>query len=95
MDKQLSLMGIARRAGKLAVGHDAVFDSVRKGRAAAVIITNDASSRHLKELEAAGFEGKIIKLDASMDDAAAATGKRSCIFSLEDEGFTNAIAKSV
>ena len=95
MDKLLSLMGLCRRAGKLGVGHDAVFDAVRKGRAKAVILTVDASPRHGKELESASFTGRIIQADFTMEQAALATGKRSCVFSVDDEGFATAIEKTL
>ena len=95
MNKLQSLMGLCRRAGKLGVGHDAVFDAVRNGRAKAVILTSDASDRHRRELEAASFSGRIINAGFTMDEAGLATGKRSCIFSVEDEGFANAIEKTV
>lgn len=95
MDKLLSLMGLCRRAGKLGVGHDAVFDAVRKGRARAVILTADASGRHERELEAAAFPGKVILAGFTMEEAGLAIGKRSCIFSVEDGGFANAIEKTL
>lgn len=95
MNKQMSLLGIARRAGKLSVGHDMVFDSVRKDRAKAVVLTSDASPRHRKELEAVSFKGIIITLPVTMDEAGLALGKRSCIFSVDDEGFAKAIEKTV
>lgn len=95
MNKMLSLMGLCRRAGKLGVGHDAVFDAVRKGRASAVILTSDASDRHERELNAAPFPGKILHAGFTMEEAGLALGKRSCIFSVEDEGFANAIEKTL
>ena len=95
MNKTLSVMGIARKAGKLLTGHDAVMLSVRNNRALMVIVTSDASERHLRELEAAGFQGKLIKLAAKMDEAGYMTGKRSCIFAVEDEGFVKAIDKTL
>ena len=95
MDKLLSLMGLCRRAGRLGVGHDAVFDAVRKGRAKAVILTSDASPRHRRELEAASFPGRIVEAGFTMEEAGLATGKRSCLFSVEDEGFANAIEKTL
>ena len=95
MDKLLSLMGLCRRAGKLGVGHDAVFDAVRKGRAKAVILTSDASPRHEKELEAASFPGRIVKAGFTMEQAGLAVGKRSCVFSVDDEGFATAIEKTL
>lgn len=95
MDKLLSLMGLCRRAGKLGVGHDAVFDAVRKGRAKAVILTSDASPRHERELEAASFPGRIVKAGFTMEEAGLALGKRSCLFSVEDEGFAHAMEKTL
>ena len=95
MDKLLSLMGLCRRAGRLSVGHDAVFDAVRKGRAKAVILTADASPRHERELEAASFPGRVVKTGFTMEEACLATGKRSCVFSVDDEGFAKAIEKTL
>lgn len=95
MNKTLSTMGLARRAGKLLIGHDVVMLSVRQGRVQTVILTSDASPRHKRELEAAGFEGKILILEESMEEAGYALGKKSCIFAIEDEGFTKAIEKSL
>lgn len=95
MNKTLSLMGMARRAGKLVIGHDAVFASVRSGTASAVILSSDASPRHSRELEAAGFGGRVIVLPEGMDEIGLAVGKRSCIFSVDDAGFAEAIAKTV
>lgn len=95
MDKTLSLLGLARRAGKLSVGHDQVFETVRKGTAKAVLLTSDASPRHLRELEAVPFKGAILPIPYTMDEAGAAAGKRSCIFSVEDEGFATAIEKTI
>lgn len=95
MNKTLSVMGIARRAGKLIIGHDAVMLSVRNMRAQTVILTSDASPRHKRELEAASFSGNIVVLPVTMDEAGFATGKKSCIFALEDAGFVKAIDKTL
>lgn len=95
MNKTLSVMGLARRAGKLIIGHDAVMLSVRNLRAKAVILTSDASLRHRRELEAAQFQGRIVILQCTMKEAGFATGKNSCIFAIEDDGFVKAIDKSL
>ena len=94
MNKTLSLLGICRRAGKLSVGHDMVFQSVRKGKAKLVVLTKDASPRHLRELEAAQF-GRVITLEETSDIVGASVGKRCCIFAVEDDGFADAIEKTV
>ncbi len=95
MNKTLSLLGLARKAGKLGIGHDAVFASVRSGAAKTVVLTSDASPRHVRELEAAGFSGRVIVLETDMDETGRAVGKRSCVFSVDDSGFAKAIEKTV
>lgn len=95
MNKTLSLMGLARKAGKLGVGHDVVFAAVRDKTAKAVILTSDASPRHVRELEAAGFSGRVIEIKADMSEAGNVLGKRSCIFSVNDSGFAEAIEKTL
>ncbi|MBE6790703.1 MAG: 50S ribosomal protein L7 [Ruminococcaceae bacterium] len=94
-DKTLNMLGLMRRAGKLLIGHDAVLLSVRQGKAAAVILTSDASPRHKREIEAAGFDGKIIELPCTMEEAGFSVGKKSCIFATEDSGFVKAIDKTI
>ena len=91
MTDVLNLLGLARRAGKLQIGHDAALLSVRKGNAALVILTQDASPRHKRELEAASFADRTVVLPFSMSDTGIATGKKSCIYAIEDEGFAKAI----
>ena len=94
-EKTLSLLGLARRAGKLLVGHDAVLTSVKKRKTKLVILTSDASPRHRKELEAAGYTGGVAVLPADMETAGRALGKRCCICSLEDAGFADAVKKTI
>lgn len=95
MNKTLSLLGICRKAGKLSVGHDMVFQSVRKGKAKLIVLTKDASPRHIRELEAAEFAGRVITLEETSDIAGASIGKRCCIYAVEDDGFAKAIEKTV
>lgn len=95
MNKTLSILGLARKAGKLVIGHDAVMLSVRNERAKTVLLTADASPRHKRELEAASFSGKTVELPCTMEEAGFSVGKKSCIFATEDEGFAKAIEKTI
>ncbi len=95
MSKVLDYMGLARRAGKLVIGHDAALLSVRQGRAAAVVLTKDASPRHKRELDAAGFTDNILFLPVTMEETGYAVGKKSCIYAVEDEGFADAIKNTL
>ena len=92
MDKLFSMLGLALRARRLLVGRDAVMASVRAGRAGLVLLTEDASPRHRRELEALGY---VLSLPCTMDETGARLGKRSCIFALEDENFITAIQKTI
>ena len=95
MDKTLQLLGLARRAGKLSIGRDAVLDAVKKNKARLILLTADASPRHLRELRNAGYAGETAALGCDMQTAGAATGKQSCIFALEDAGFAAAVTKTI
>ena len=93
MSADYSILGLCRRAGKLATGHDAAVETVRNGTAAMIILTSDASERHKKELEAIGFKGETLQLPDTMDTVGYFTGKRSCIYAVTDAGFAASVKK--
>ena len=95
MQKLFSMLGLARRAGKLLIGRDCVMASARRGRLKLALYTADASPRHLRELDALGCAAKAIPLPCTMEELAPYIGKRSCIFALEDENFSAAIQKLI
>ena len=95
MEKLFSMLGLAWRAGRLLIGRDAVMASVRAGRTALVLLTSDASPRHLQELQALGCRCEIRTIPCTMDEAAVHLGKKSCIFALEDQNFSSAIQKLI
>ncbi len=89
--KLLSLLGMCRRAGKLSCGHDAAVGSVRSKSARLCLLSSDASERLRKEIEReAGFEGRNIPvstLASTMDEIGKATGLKSAVVTVNDEGF--------
>ena len=88
-----SMLGLARRAGKLYIGRDSVIAVVRKGSVGLVLLTADASPRHRQELCAIGYAGDTLELPCTMEELAYVIGKKSCIFALTDENFISAIKK--
>jgi len=88
-ERLLSLLGLARRAGKISLGFDPVCDSAAKGEAVLVFYTEDVSAGSLKKLNksisAAGVE--MAQLPCDMDTLAGAIGKGVRIISLNDAGF--------
>lgn len=51
MTKALGMLGLARKAGALALGTDAVIEAIRKGKAKVVIIAADASKTTTEQIE--------------------------------------------
>ena len=82
-------LGLARRAGKLGLGHDAVKDAVRRGRAHCVVFSADASQRLRDEIAAlSGNDVTTFYTELTAEDIAAAVGKRAAVVSVNDEGLS-------
>ncbi len=90
-----NLLGIARRAGKLDLGGEAVKQSVRRRRAKLVLLSADLSQRTAgavcSEAEHAGV--RAAPLPFGMDEVEAALGKRAGVIAVNDEGFARALQK--
>ncbi len=50
MNKFYSMIGMARKCGKIAIGHDSVLKSIKKNKYSTVIIAEDASEKTKKNL---------------------------------------------
>ncbi len=89
--KLLSLLGMARKAGKLSCGHDGAIGSIRSKSAHLCFLSSDSSQRLRLETEReANFEGRNIPvriLHSTMEDIRCATGLKSAVLSVNDEGF--------
>ena len=93
MNKLLSMLGLARRAGKLAVGFDAALEAVKTGRAAGAAVCADISEKTYQNIKFAADRGKIpaIRLCVQAQEAGAAVGKRAGVFAICDAGFFKAV----
>ena len=86
--KWLSMLGLARRAGKLAMGHDLALQSVRDGKAQLVLTARNASPRLVREFETAGQKrAKAPRLPCTIDEIHFALGYRAGVLTVEDAGF--------
>lgn len=93
MNKTLSMLGLCRRAGKMSPGHDAAFDAIRSGRAKLAVLTRDASARHMKDIKMIKPELPVLTLDCTAEEIGHATGKRICVFTVDDEYFASSVLK--
>ena len=89
-NRLLSLLGLARRAGRLAIGYAAAAGSLQDGSSELVLLASDLSPRTVENIgRAARACGTAVCRTAyTMDEVSAALGaKRSGVISVCDAGF--------
>lgn len=88
MNRLLSLLGIARRAGKISWGRDAVEESLRKGKAHLVLVAADISAKTTAGVrfsaERAGVP--MLSVHETIESVSQAIGKRAGIVAILDQG---------
>ncbi len=87
------LLGLCRKANKIAIGHDAVITSIKQGKSHLALTCQDASERLKKEIaDECSFKNRNIKhVDApfTMSELGFAIGKKAGVISIDEEGFAN------
>ncbi|WP_411675791.1 L7Ae/L30e/S12e/Gadd45 family ribosomal protein [Caproicibacter sp.] len=88
-NRLLSLLGIARRAGKLCLGSDAVQETALKGGCPLILFASDLSPRTARTVLAAAAKGNVetATLRENMDEIGCAIGKRTGVIAVNDKGF--------
>jgi len=95
MQKVLSLVGLCKKAGKLACGEGAVKDSIRYAKAYLVIIASDASDNTKKSItNSCKYYGVEYYIQGTKDAIGHSVGG-SCtaVVSITDEGFAKSIQR--
>ncbi len=97
MNKILSLLGFAAKAGKLAYGFEAAISSLKAKKSMLIIIAEDISPKSRKE--AVFFAEKantqhIILEGVTIKDVSDAVGRKCGIISVNDTGFADALIKA-
>lgn len=91
-DKALSMLGLARRAGKLSMGHDMAEQALLKHKAKLLLFCRDVSPRLIKELEMTtekhSIDITIIKTDFLMEEIYFAVGYKAGVMAVNDENFS-------
>ena len=59
MDRSLAMLGMAKKAGKLAVGGEAAAIAARRGAAKLIITANDASAASVRRAKSSAETGGI------------------------------------
>lgn len=97
--KYLSMLGLARRAGKVAMGHDTVCDAIRKRKAKLLVLSADSAQRLEEEL------GRLsdrfcpalvcVRISETMDEIHHALGYRAGVIAVNDNNFANRIIELI
>jgi hypothetical protein len=92
--KLLALLGLAHRAGRLAIGASAVTDLVHRGRRPLVITARDAGPGQLRRWRRLAPVGGFLDGVVTRGDLARALGRRELsIVALDDRSFVTGIAR--
>lgn len=89
-DKFLSLLGMARRAGKISLGHDAAKDSANRKKAKLIVLALDASERLKKEFrtKAENTHTDILFSHYTIEEISLAVGSKAGVLTVDDGGFS-------
>ena len=95
MDKLLNLIGLAKKAGQVAIGEEPV---ARSKHARLILIASDAADNTRRRALHFGEAGECICLEIppTKEDLGRALGRTSCaLLALTDIGFAEAVAKKL
>ena len=92
-DRLLSLLGIARKAGKLVFGRDRAAEAIAQKQAKLLLVSEDLSPKSKKEMQflCENAEVPFVQVAYTMAQLSAATGARAGIYVVVDEGFAGAL----
>lgn len=98
MNKVLTLLGFASKAGKLSYGFDAVRTSLSQKKSKLLLLANDISQKSKKEILFFGnkYNVRVIDLEQiDMQTLSHAVGRKCGIISVNDESFTSGLLAAI
>ena len=94
-NKTLSMLGLARRAGRLSMGHDTAHSAVIENKASLLIFASDTSERLRLEFKTAMDKRKIdipvFYADITIDEIHFSCGYKAGVIAVNDENFSKKI----
>jgi ribosomal protein L7Ae-like RNA K-turn-binding protein len=96
-NKLLSFLGIAKKAGKLSFGHDAVKKLVIEGNCKLIILAKDYSEKSAKDIYKIKLNYKVnlYVINHNMSEIEKALGKFSGVIAISDCGFSKRIIELI
>lgn len=98
MDKVLSLLGLAKKAGQLESGEEPVGAAARARNARLILLASDAADNTVRRARHFADAGQCLLawIPATKDELGGAVGRTSCaMLAVTDVGFAEAVAKKL
>ncbi len=90
-NKFFTLLGFAAKAGKLSFGHDAAKQSIRSGKAKALVVASDASDRLAEEMTGMADGIPVFFSGKTIEETGKILGRRAAVLSVNDVGFSDSL----
>lgn len=96
-NKVYSLLGLARRAGKISFGTESSQDTIKREKAKLVIIAKDSSDRTKKNFQILCEKEKVpIRIYGTIEELSKCIGQNNkAVIVIKDENFSNEIVKKI
>ena len=97
MNKALSVMGLARRAGKLNWGYDTAVEVMKTGNCSLMLTAGDLSDKTKKNVrfEAERCGVPYIETAFTIEEISAAIGKKAGVIAICDGGFAKKLIQEL
>jgi ribosomal protein L7Ae-like RNA K-turn-binding protein len=95
----MSMLGMARRARRLSMGHDMALNSLKSKKASLIIFASDVSDRLIQEFKIASDKFcpdiTICKIDETINDVHMLLGYKAGVITVDDKNFSDRIAQLI
>lgn len=97
MNKSFNLVGLAKRAGKVVCGEEAVKEGIRSGKLKLVIIAEDVSNNTRKSIiNSCKHYGVTYYFAGTKEELGHAVGNNfNAVLAISDEGFAKTIERNL
>ena len=98
INKILTLLGFASKAGKLSYGMDAAADAIKRGKSKLAVLSSEVSAKSQKEIRFHSEKNNIrviVLENCDIKTLSDAVGRKCGILSVNDSSFADGILKAV
>lgn len=97
--KYLSMLGLARRAGKLSMGHDMAMNALRNHTAQLIVFASDVSERLIDEFDNASQKHypllQSVQVEETIEELHRALGYKAGVITVDDSNFSGRIKELI